>query len=226
MFTPKDHLTNGDVQKGLQAVIRDGIASQCMGVLTSGVYLVEKIRNRRLITVLGAFISRAPWLLVALSPFVFASHVALPILIGAILVHAGVTRFATGAWNPWMKDLIPQETMGLFFSKRMRISIGLGLTLTLLTGLYLDWWKKSFPNDEAQGYSLLFLLGFLAGAVGVYFISRIPEPRTVSSPPGFFQLLILPFRNMNFKRLLAFLGPWNFSVNLAALFLLFPCCSG
>ena len=99
-FTVKDTLTETEVQSGLRAVIRDGLASQVMVTFTGGVFLVayalklgasnvtigllaaippltqliqipsillvERIRKRRLISMLGSASSRIFWLLQAL----------------------------------------------------------------------------------------------------------------------------------------------------------------
>jgi hypothetical protein len=39
-FRPKENLTDAEIQTGLQYIIRDGIASQTMGVLTGGAFLI------------------------------------------------------------------------------------------------------------------------------------------------------------------------------------------
>ena len=37
---PKDTLTEEEIQTGLQYIIKDGITSQAMGVLTGGAFLI------------------------------------------------------------------------------------------------------------------------------------------------------------------------------------------
>ncbi|HUW66935.1 MAG TPA: MFS transporter, partial [Candidatus Nanoarchaeia archaeon] len=85
---------------------------------------------------------------------------------------------------------------------------------------YLDYWKKIYPDNELYGYSLLFFLGFLAGMLGVYFLTTIPEPRMPATEGKiqFFKLIMRPFKDDNFRNLVRFLGSWNFAVNLAAPF--------
>lgn len=94
-FTVKDTLTEEEVQSGLRAVIKDGLASQAMVTFTGGaflvafalklgasnlmigllaaipplmelvqipsIYLVEKVRNRRVISVYASASSRTMW---------------------------------------------------------------------------------------------------------------------------------------------------------------------
>ncbi len=70
------------------------------------------------------------------------------------------------------------------------------------------------------GYSIIFFLGFLAGMMGVYFISTIPEPQMISKngKRNLFRVIGEPFKDSNFKSLILFLGSWNFAINLAAPF--------
>jgi len=64
------------------------------------------------------------------------------------------------------------------------------------------------------------LLGFAAGALGVYFLARTPEKRMPipEERPGILKLLAQPFRDENFRKLIAFMCSWNFAVNLAGPF--------
>ena len=253
-FTVKDTLTEAEVQSGLRAVIRDGLASQAMVTLTGGVFLVafalklgasnlvigllaaipplaqliqipsillvERIRNRRAISTFASGLSRVFWLLIALTPLLFPAHVCLAILIGALILNAAFGAVSNSSWNSWMRDLVPQDRLGSFYSRRMSLATGLGIPIGLAAGLYIDYWKKLFPNYEIYGYSVLFFLGFLVGMLGVYFITTIPVPvmPRVEGKPQFFKIILQPFKDANFKSLIMFLGSWNFAVNLAAPF--------
>jgi MFS family permease len=119
-----------------------------------------------------------------------------------------------------MRDLVPQDRLGSFFSKRMRLAISLGIPLSIAAGFFVDIWQKQFSNYQLYSYSILFFLGFVAGMIGVRFISTIPEPRmvTVEEKPKLLRLLTKPFKDENFKNLILFLGSWNFAINLAAPF--------
>jgi hypothetical protein len=85
------------------------------------VYLVEKVRNRRLITVLAAAISRIFWLIIALTPFLFPVGSGKFFLILFLMFHAGFGAISSSSWNSWMRDLIPQKQLGSFFSRRLAL---------------------------------------------------------------------------------------------------------
>ncbi len=253
-FKPKDALTEQDVQRGMKAVIWDGMASTAMGTFTGGVfltayalklgasnstigilaaiaplmaliqipsiYLVEKLRNRKVIVVSTSLVSRSFWLLVAAIPFVFPAAIGVKILIIGMALYSLFGAVSGTAWNPWLRDILPQDRLGQFFSKRMRMGTILGIVLSLVCAAYLDQWTKYFPKQEMSGYSILFLCGFIAGIIGVYFLSTIPEPRMAvpEKKTGFLSILLIPFKDENFRRLMAFSGSWTFAVNLAAPF--------
>jgi len=254
-FVVKESLTDADVQSGLRAVIRDGMASQAMATLTSGaflvafalklgasnleigllaalpplmqllqipsIYLVEKIKIRRAISTYASTIRRLPWLMIALIPFLSSPETGLVIiLISAILLNSAFGAVSNCSWNSWMRDLITQERLGHFFSRRMKLSTGLGIGLCIAAAFCIDYWKRLFPDKEMYAYSFLFLVGFIAGMIGVYFISTIPEPRMSEGHEkiNFLNMLVRPFEDINFRSLVMFLGSWNFAINLAAPF--------
>ncbi len=253
-FTVKNTLTEAEVQSGLRAVIRDGLASQAMVTFTGGallvafalmlgafnlvigllaaippltqliqipsIFLVEKIRNRRAISVYASASSRAMLLVIGLMSIFLPTKTALMFLIVALALHTILGAVSACSWSSWMRDLVPQDQLGSFYSKRMRLATGLGIVLYLVAGLYIDSVKRLFPTFELHSYSILFLLGFFAGMLGVYFISTIPEPRMVTQEgrSKFFEQMLIPFEDINFRKLITFLGSWNFAVNLAAPF--------
>jgi hypothetical protein len=119
-----------------------------------------------------------------------------------------------------MRDLVPQDQLGAFYSRRIRMATGVGIVLSLAAAVFIDLIKKKLPIYEIYGYATIFVLGFLAGMLGVYFITRIPEQKMMVQKRliPLLHLILKPFADLNYKRLILFLGPWNFAVNLAAPF--------
>lgn len=253
-FTSKDTLTEEEVQSGLRAIIKDGLASQAMMTFTGGafliafalklgasnlmigllaaipplmqliqipsIFLVEKIRNRRAVSVYASASSRTMWLLIAFLSLLLSPQTGLAFLLIALALYSALAAVSACSWGSWMRDLVPQDQLGSFYSRRMRLATGLGIVLYLASGFYVDFIKKVFPDIELYAYSTLFFLGFLAGMLGVYFISTIPEPRMAAQEgkTTFLELMLVPFEDANFRKLITFLGSWSFAVNLAAPF--------
>ena len=185
------------------------------------IYLVERFRTRRSITMIASALSRAFLLLIACIPFIVPFNLALPIVLAALVLNSLLANVGGCSFNSWMHDLVPQASLGRFFSKKMLLSTAVAIPTALTAGYFLDWWKGSFPDLELGGYAILFACGFIAGMLGVLQISRIPEPRMTSAEkmPKFGELLKQPFQDANFKNLIWFLTSWNFAVNLALPFL-------
>ena len=253
MMDPKETLSEDDITQGLSFVLRDGLATQAMVTLTSGIFLVafglqlgasntvigllaaipplaeliqmpaisvvERIRNRRLICVGASIIARLFWIVIALIPFLFGPAAAVPVLIISLVLYGSVSAISHCSWNSWMRDLVPQEILGSFFSRRMSLSLALGIVLSLGAGALIDIIQKNTDFPPVTAYSIIFFGGFIAGLFGIWYMSRIPEPlmKEVSQAPPLAQIRSA-FRDENFSRLIAFLGSWNFAVNLAAPF--------
>ncbi len=184
------------------------------------VYLVEKYRMRRLITVSASFCGKIFLLFIGLIPIVFSSDVRVPLLAVAVGFRSMFIAVGACSWNSWMRDLVPQNQMGSFFSERMRLARTLDIPLALAAGIYIDYWIHNFPANELFGYSILFFIGFSIGLFGVYYISMTPEPH-MGSPEStfeFFSVITQPFKDKNFKNLITFMGSWSFAVNLATPF--------
>ena len=137
---------------------------------------------------------------------------------GGILLNSVFSAISLCAWNSWMRDLIPGNRLGSFYSRRMMFQTGLGTILSLAVAAYLGAWDKAFPAQPLEAYSLLFLLGFLIGMLDVYFISTIPEPRMIAVGENLIATIVKPFRKINFRHLIFFIGTWSFAVNMAAPF--------
>ncbi|MHC4329282.1 MAG: MFS transporter [Planctomycetota bacterium] len=253
-FKTEENLTDQQTKAGLGYVIKDGVSSQAMGILTGGAFLtafaiklgasnmvigllaaigplsqllqlpsvvlIEKIRNRKAIVVAAAALARACWLLIALIPFLFGAGTGLKILLASMVAASALGAVSGCSWNSWMRDLIPQNILGSFFSKRMRIATGVGIALSIVGAVFLDFWKRTFVSRELEGYSMLFLAGFSAGAIGLYFLAKTPEVRMPITHERIriFKVFSEPFRNENFRKLMVFLASWNFAANLAGPF--------
>ena len=184
------------------------------------ILLVEKVRNRRLICAGASFIGRTFWLLIAISAIILGPEDVLYFMIIAMMIIASLSAVSNCSWNSWMRDLVPQDQLGAFYSRRIRLATGVGIVLSLAAAVFIDLIKKKLPIYEIYGYATIFVLGFLAGMLGVYFITRIPEQKMTVQKRHIplLHLILKPFADLNYKRLILFLGPWNFAVNLAAPF--------
>jgi MFS family permease len=199
---------------GLLAAI--GPLTQVLQIPT--IFLVERAGLRKLLVVSSSFLSRLAWPVVAVLPWLVAAGERITVLLICLFAYFALGTVSSCAFNSWMRDLVPKDELGSYFGKRLAVMTTVGAILTVGAGFWIQWAAKNLAS-EFTGYSVLFLLGALFGIIGVYFLSRIPEPRMrVDDASGVFSVLAQPFRVVNFRHLLAFLGSWNFAINLAAPF--------
>ena len=184
------------------------------------ILLVERLRTRRLITFASLGGARLLLLPMALLPFLGSASSAQALLIVAVGIAALLNSMSACAWNSWIHDLVPERMLGAFFARRMFYATGFTVFIGIGAGAFVDWWSGFRPEAPAQAYSALFVAGALAGAVSMLYLARVPEPAMV--PPErkihLGRMLAEPFRDGNFRRLIWFLGSWQFATNLAAPF--------
>lgn len=251
-LSPTENMSMEERRHSLRLVLWDGMVTQAMVTLTSGVflvafalqlgasntiigllaaipplaeliqmpsvYLVTRVRNRRRLTVTASLVARSFWVVIAAIPFVVPPPGAVWALVGAMCCYSILSGISHCSWNSWIHDLLPQTEIGDFFSRRMRLSTILAIVLSLAAALYIDIGGAD-GGGGATVYSVLFFGGYLAGMVGVFILSRTPEPLLQEEEvPEFRTVLKEPASDRNFRNLLKFLGSWNFAINLAAPF--------
>jgi MFS family permease len=207
-----------------------GASNSAIGLLASipffvqllqlpAVVVVERIRARRAICVWTSGIGRSFLLGAAFMPL-FAAFGGVGALIGLLAIHQGLAAVSGCSWSSWMRDLVPEAEQGRFFGRRTAAATALATMLVLLGGALLELWKRYTPFSATIGYSLLFAVSALIGLFGVYLLSITPDRAMPPVPQHVHPLRLItsPFQNVNFRRLVVFLGSWSFAVNLAAPF--------
>ncbi|WP_114938594.1 MFS transporter [Mucilaginibacter endophyticus] len=184
----------------------------------AAIWLVRRFNNRRLITVVFNFLARLPLIAIGIMPMLFSGSTTIAVLLMLLFFQHIFGDIAGASWNAWMKDLIPQEHLGGFFSRRTRMAQTLNVTLSLATAIGLDFIKRHYPAQEITAYTTLFLTGGALGMVSVYLLLRTPEPVAEEMEEKVLPLFWKSLKNTNFRKLLLFNSLWAFSLNLATPF--------
>jgi len=180
------------------------------------IWLVGKFNNRRLVSVGCALVARLPLVLIGL--LALASKASMHWLLSLLFFYYCFGSIAGPSWNSWIKDLVPENILGTYFGRRIRLSQLLNVSLSITLAVLLDVLKSRAPGLEPYAYSMLFLAGGIVGIAGALILSRAPEPQSRLSETHFFRLLRQPLRDANFSRLLAFNAAWTFALSLATPF--------
>ncbi|WP_375427443.1 MFS transporter [uncultured Sphingomonas sp.] len=209
------HIGATGVQIGILAAVP--LLTQVLQAPT--VKLVEHVRKRRLISVAAVFGARLALPVYAAVPFVADRDVAVATLIAAALVHYGLNAIGACTWNSWMRDLIPPDRLGRFFSRRAFYGTLVSVVATVAAAGALALAGGSRGAGD-RVFCALYLFGFACGLLSTASLARVPEPQM--PPPGptapLHRLLWHPLRDRNFGNMLRYLASWQFAVNLATPF--------
>jgi MFS family permease len=184
----------------------------------ASIWLVQKFNNRKAITALFNLLARLPLIAVGVMPLLFTGTTTIQVLLVLLFCQHIFGDIAGASWNSWMKDLIPGERLGSFFSKRSRMAQTLNVTLSLATALCIDYVKKHYPAHEITAYTTLFLVGGVLGMFSVFLLLRTPEPTPTIMNDNVMSMFGKSLKNKNFRNLLAFNSLWAFALNLATPF--------
>ena len=186
------------------------------------ILLVERLRKRKVIAVSSWSLAQLLWLPIALIPFYLEvpGAWAVAVLLGAMTVRGLLQAVTNGAWNSWVRDLVPQQILGSFFARRLMYANVTAMMFGLGAALFADYWvRHASAGDAALGYTFPLLAGAVTlGLASPLFMSMMPEPLMQSSPgpkPSVLSILRPPFYDQNYRHLLLFLMLWGFALNLA-----------
>jgi len=180
--------------------------------------LIERLRMRRRIAVLAITAGRVLVLGMALLPVMARQELALGILILLQVLIATLNAVGGCAVNSWLHQLIPQQELGQFFSRRLFFGTALACVGTLAAGALID---RAPAEVGLRPFALAFTIAALTGFVSSWQLARAPEPWMPPAGPSgsVLQRLAEPLHDGNFRRLLVFLAAWTIASNLAAPFL-------
>lgn len=179
------------------------------------IWLVRRYNNRRAISVYCSVLARVPLIIIGGITLFNASSAQTNTVIFFLAFFYLFGSIAGPSWNSWMKDFIPENSLGAFFSKRTRYTQTINAIFSICAALFIDYIKKYYPSLQLQTYSYMFIIAGCIGLVGVIFLSRTPEPASQISTENIFKLLRRPLRDGNFRNLLIFNSAWVFSLNIA-----------
>lgn len=182
------------------------------------VWLVQRFNNRRAITVTAAICARTPLLVIGIIPLLFSNIASVSALIFLLSFQCLFASIAGGSWNSWMRDLIPQQILGAYFSHRSRLMQLLNVSLSLCIAMSVDYIKAHHPAHEITAYACMFIVSGIAGMWGVYALARTPEPKSKPIRDNIVRLFTKPLTVSNFRKLLVFNSCWIFAFNLVTPF--------
>ena len=184
------------------------------------VYLIHKAGKRKNFNIVTQIGNRFAIYAMAIIPFISTGEIGLLLLVAFVAVQAVFNGLGSPSWNSWLRDLVPQDRLGGFFSVRMALTGVVAIVVSLIGGQFIGQWDEIHGLQAIEGYSVLFFIAFVFGMVAVYFTMATPEPkmRIPERQTKFTDLVAKPFQDDNFRKLMWFSAAWTFSTTLAAPF--------
>ena len=186
------------------------------------VSLIEKLRTRKVITLLTLAPAQLLWFPIALVPFIWQFLGPSPAVALIVLMFARGALLAVSnlSWNAWMRDLLPQRALGRFFSNRLSLAAVAAAIFGLGGGLFIDSWVSGAPAEQSlYGYTFVFLCGAvilaLASPVLLLWAPEPSMPAHTEPQPSLRKILVTPLQNRNYRMLVRFLFVWSLVSNVA-----------
>ncbi len=178
--------------------------------------LLERYGHRKATFLWSAALHRALWLGIAALPWLIPKPWQWTALLLLLFVSTVLANISSPAWLAWMAELVPGRIRGRYFSRRMQFGQGVGLILSFLSGVALDW-----PQADTlllrNVISALFVVAAIFGIVDIMLFLKVPDTAQVSHRPALTLrgLIQTPLADSNFRR---FLG-YSFTMTFATGFM-------
>ena len=186
------------------------------------ILVVEKIRMRKAIGVPAWWLSNLMWIPIGAVPFFMDTPGSGAVLAVMTLVGSrGIFSAVWGTcWASWMRDLVPRQVIGSYYSRRLAASLGAVAVISLAASFFVSWWTDSAAPENAMfAYSFIIIGGALTlGIASPTIVLGAKEPLMPPAPASgksVLSVLAGPLRDRNYSQLLRFLFCWSFSSNLA-----------
>jgi len=183
------------------------------------IFAVEKVPQRKLLTVFFALVARIALIAAALIPFLAPEDNRVFLFTSLMVIFFLSGSVAGCAWSSWIKDLVPANIMGSYMGKRLAAATALGAALSIIAGFSVDSLAE-WLGHSAKAYGIIFVMAALFGLYGANSLTKVAEPRMPPPEPGanFLKSLLGPIKDANFRRLLFFSMSWSFTVIMGGAF--------
>ena len=189
------------------------------------VVFVENFRRRKLIATPLWMLAQSIWIPIALIPvFIDApGGGAVTVLLMLMALRSGAVAMQNAAWNSWLRDLVPAETMGSIFANRLKYANIAAMAFGVGAALFVDYWRGAVEADQLLiGYTIALLFGAVVlGGTSQVFRVLMPEPKMmdhIGERQSMISTLVEPLKDPNYRPLMIFMLLWHFALHLATPF--------
>ncbi len=198
--------------------------------------ITKDLDSRKSPTVNYALAGRFMTLLIPVIPFIFEGTSAMIVFLTVCFFSTVLQAISGNMWIAWISDLVPLRFRGRFFSNRA-VYLTIAAILTgYVFGFFLDMFDSAEGSLAGKFKGLLDVNGFFnsgnlkyayitifgtASAIGIYGLQLLKKqherPKRIETESSS-TIILSPFRDRNFRRLLVFGCWWMLAVGVGAPF--------
>lgn len=129
--------------------------------------LADRMKDKRMIPIIGGYLARSTWAVLAFFPFLFPPEQRVFIVILLATFRIMAANLGVPAWTALQADLIPRSIRGKYYANRNVVLNSCALVATFGANFLL---RLEFPTS----YQIIFVMATLLGLAATYVFSRIP----------------------------------------------------
>jgi len=133
--------------------------------------LAERQKDKRWIIIVGGYLNRSSWILMALLPFLVPPAYRVAVVITLATFRIMAANLGVPAWTALQASLIPKSMRGQYYANRNMVLNACAVLATLLATVLL---RLEFPRN----YQILFVITTILGLISVYLFSKIAFDQT------------------------------------------------
>ncbi len=131
--------------------------------------LAETVRDKRILCIIGGFLARASWIIIAFLPFLFPPEQRIAVLIVLASLRIVAANLGGPAWTVLKAGIVPKSIRGKYYANRNVVLNFCALLVTFAAGFLLS---LRFPIN----YYILFVVAAALGIASTYVFRQIPFP--------------------------------------------------
>ena len=203
------------VQMGLIVTLQQST----MLVQIPAAFLAGRLSRRKPYWAALALVHRILWFGPALLPLLLQEQpqAAVWSVIACVSLSAAFAQLTVPVWFAWMADLVPPREGGRFWGLRQSVTTLAFVFMSAFSGWLLDRFAgPSSPSGSYAGFSIVFSIATLLGAMDIIVHLWVPEPPAAraAAPPRILPQLRAIAGQRDFRLLTLAMGAWFFALGV------------
>jgi MFS family permease len=189
--------------------------------------LIEATGQRKRIFLLGLYLQRFLWFVIALAPLwilhrsgMHHARLAMSVFLWMMFVMYAGQAIGGPAWVTWMADLVPDRIRGKYFSRRRQWGMFTAVPAAWFVGWLLDTKADGGdPLSVMRWCAGIFIIAALFGVLDIHMFQYVPDiPKKPQKGVQLLRALRQPLQDKRFLWFAGFVGTLFFAMSFMGQF--------